>query len=127
MILRCATNGKLACRTNGGDLHYMTPELGREPAARSASHVRQGPCTPCAQVTFLVIDKFPDPDPEYLKRKGNVAWMNDAASWHGPRLLRLQTVRLNKGVGRPSLNLRQEYACVLQGVRFSKQQIPRGI
>lgn len=79
----------------------------------------------CTQVTFLVIEKFPDPDPEYLKRKGNVAWMNDAASWHGPPLLRLPTYRLHKGC--PGLGLHQEYACVLHGVRYSKQLIPRGI
>ena len=33
------------------------------------------------QVTFLVIEKFPDPDPAYLKRKGKVAWMADTESW----------------------------------------------
>ncbi|KAK9832661.1 hypothetical protein WJX81_008522 [Elliptochloris bilobata] len=34
-----------------------------------------------SKVTFLVIEKFPDPDPAYLKRKGEVAWMADAQSW----------------------------------------------
>lgn len=43
-------------------------------------------CAP-AQVTFLVIEKFPDPDPAYLERKGKVAWMADTEAWCAPQRL----------------------------------------
>ena len=36
------------------------------------------------QVTFLVIDKFPDPDPEFLKRRGSKPWVSDANAWRAP-------------------------------------------
>ena len=32
-----------------------------------------------------MVEKFPDPDPAYLERKGKVAWMADTQSWCAPQ------------------------------------------